>query len=215
MSGNGQNLEATTDVLRWPGRVVSALELSRQLNGHRRLLVPLQAVVTPAALEELRARGIIMERESEPQESPAAKSWGVGQDRMNPTVQSALEALERDGLHFYALPAGEKSTPALWARQIAASVAGGTCAGGVVFCHEPATVCCIANKVAGLRAAAVTSVAQLGRALRALAPNLVAVEMPGRTFFEVRQILREACGCRACPEGVVRLLEELDGHAHR
>ena len=49
-----------------------------------------------------------------------------------------------------------------------------------------------------------------------LAANLLAVEMPGRTFFEVRQILRICCAAAAvCPAPLAGTLQELDGHAHR
>jgi ribose 5-phosphate isomerase RpiB len=96
-------------------------------------------------------------------------------------------------------------------------VARGECRGGVVFCPDPALVCCVANKVPGLRAAAVLTVAQAVRAAHSLGANLLAVEMPGRTFHEVRQILRVVCesGGTACPDGVGCVLRELDGHAHR
>jgi hypothetical protein len=54
------------------------------------------------------------------------------------------------------------------------------------------------------------------RATLSLAANLLAVEMPGRTFFEVRQILRTLIAAPgACPGGVACTLRELDGHAHR
>jgi ribose 5-phosphate isomerase RpiB len=87
----------------------------------------------------------------------------------------------------------------------------------VLFCHDPGLVCCVANKLPGLRAAAVLTVAQAARATLQLGANLVAVEMPGRTFFEVRQILRTVClsPAIACPAGVACTLQELDGHAHR
>jgi hypothetical protein len=50
-----------------------------------------------------------------------------------------------------------------------------------------------------------------------LGANLLAVEMPGRTFFEVRQILHILCasGEPVCPPGVACTLTELDRHAHR
>ena len=77
-------------------------------------------------------------------------------------------------------------------------------------------MCCVANKVPGLRAAAVTTVGQAARATRTLGANLLAVEMPGRTYFEVRQILRAVCAnAAACPGGVAETLTELDGFAHR
>jgi len=64
---------------------------------------------------------------------------------------------------------------------------------------------------------AIVTVAQAARAALTLGTNLAAVEMPGRTFFEVRQILRTLClpGAAACPDGVALTLRELDGHAHR
>jgi hypothetical protein len=90
------------------------------------------------------------------------------------------------------------------------------CLGGILFCRDAGLVCCVANKLPGLRAVAVASVAQAARATLAVGANLVAVEMPGRTFFEVRQILRTLCQAgAACPSGLACSLQELDGHAHR
>ena len=67
MSGNGQPPAPPTDgaVLRWSGRVLSADEVRRRVNGHRRLLLPRSAVVTPLAAEELREHGVEWEREVE------------------------------------------------------------------------------------------------------------------------------------------------------
>jgi ribose 5-phosphate isomerase RpiB len=87
----------------------------------------------------------------------------------------------------------------------------------VIFCSDAGLLCCVANKVAGLRAAPANTVAQAARATLSLGANLIAVEMPGRTFFEVRQIIRTCCLAAppACPAGVACTLQELDGHAHR
>jgi hypothetical protein len=176
------------------------------------LLVPRQAILTPNAMDELRQRGVIVERESE---APITTGWGYGQDWPHPMVQSALQALEREGLLLRPLSSSNTTLPGVWARDVAGFVARGECTGVVVFCENPAVMCCVANKVAGLRAAAVTTLVQLGRALQTLAPNLIAVEMPGRTFFEVRQILGTVCTTRTCPNDIAQTLKELDGHAHR
>ncbi len=213
MSGNGQ----LDGVLRWPGRVVAAEELRRRLNGHRELLLPPRTVVTPLALEELRALGVHVRREEEPAAQPGALPWGYGQDRAHALVQSAARAVQRDGLALQELAAATQTPAAGWARAVAERVARGDCQGGVLFCDNPALVCCVANKVAGLRAAAVATIAQAAQALATFAPNLVAVPMPGRTFFEIRQILRTFCqvGLPRCPDGAACTLRELDGHAHR
>jgi hypothetical protein len=141
---------------------------------------------------------------------------GYGTDRPHVLVECAVQALRREGLALRELPKAGESLPCRWARALAECVARGECAGGVVFCEDPGLVCCVANKVPGLRAVAVTTVSQAARATLTLAANLLAVEMPGRTFFEVRQILRTLCGApQTCPDGVACTLRELESHAHR
>jgi hypothetical protein len=152
------------------------------------------------------------------QSAPAktTDAWGYAQDQPYPFVALAVLALGREGICVVELPGEGTDLPCRWSKAIAACVARGDCRGGVVFCDDPGLVCCVANKVSGLRAVAVSTIAQAARAIRTLNANLLAVEMPGRTFFEVRQILRTLCGCAAgCPDGVARTLGELDGHAHR
>jgi hypothetical protein len=140
--------------------------------------------------------------------------WGIAQDRPYPMVQFALSVLARAGAPLRQLPAACVGPGCDWAKSLAECVARGDCCGGVVFCEDPGLVCCVANKVPGLRAAAVATVAQAARATRTLGVNLLAVEMPGRTFFEVRHILGSLCR-PACPDGVACTLRGLDGHAHR
>jgi hypothetical protein len=144
------------------------------------------------------------------------RAWGHGQDRPYPQVQCAVQALAREGLAIRAWPQPHDELPCRWARAVAECVARGECAGGVLFCADPGLACCVANKVPGLRAVPVTTVAQAARATLGLAANLLVVEMPGRTYFEVRQILRALISSTmSCPDGVACTLQELDGHAHR
>jgi hypothetical protein len=223
MSANGRTPDASPDgspagghVLHWPGRVLAAVDLRRSLNGHREVVLGPQTVLTPLAGEELRHGGVTVRRL--PTAAPATDGppWGYAQDRPHALVQSAVQALARDGLVVRELPAaGVDELACRWARAVAECVARGDCAGGVLFCTDPGLVCCVANKLAGLRAVPVSTVGQAARAALTLAANLLAVEMPGRTYFEVRQILKILCGPATCPDGVARTLRELDGHAHR
>jgi ribose 5-phosphate isomerase RpiB len=88
--------------------------------------------------------------------------------------------------------------------------------GGVIFTGDAAIAMCIANKVAGVRAAYVVNVIQATRAKKNLGANLFAIEMPGPTFFEMRQMLKTIVTSPVqCPDEVVKTLKELDGHAHR
>jgi hypothetical protein len=218
MGANGQLREATADgqALRWPGRVLVAEDLRRALNGHREVVLSPNAVITPLAAEELRANGVQVRRQAPEARATVQARWGVAQERPYPEIGSALKTLERDGMPLQDLCA-EGGPACQWAKAVAECVARGDCQGGVLFCHDPGLVCCVANKLAGLRAVPVITVAQAARATLSLGANLVAVEMPGRTFFEVRQILRTVCLAPGivCPDGVACTLQELDGHAHR
>jgi hypothetical protein len=218
MSANGQVPESSADgqVLRWNGRVVTAADLRQCLNGHHELVVPEKAVITPLAAEELRSRGVRITARRPEVTHPDKARWGFAQDRSYPEVGGAVQALRRDGVEFQQLP-GCTEGACTWSRSLAECVVRGQCQGGIVFCQDAGLVCCIANKLAGLRAMPVASPTHAARARVSLNPNLVAIEMPGRTFFEIRQMLR--CLCTAlpgtCPDGLAGVLRELDGHAHR
>jgi ribose 5-phosphate isomerase RpiB len=201
--------------LHWPGRVLAEEDLRRNLNGHRAVVLRSGTVVTPSAREHLLASGVRLDQ-AEPAAAMADATWGVAKDRPYPPVAAAILALVRDGLRVIEIACAPTELPCRWSYAVAACVARGDCRGGVVFCEDPGVVCCVANKVAGLRAVAVSTIGQAARATLTLNANLLAVEMPGRTFFEVRQILRTLCnGGGICPDGVACTLQELDGHAHR
>jgi hypothetical protein len=142
--------------------------------------------------------------------------WGYAvQGRPSAMLQVALRAAQRNGDSPQPLPEcnGE---PCGWVRQVAECLWSGQCRTAVLFCQDAGLACCIANKVPGVRAAAVWTVPQAARALVQLGANLLVVEMAGRTFFECKQLLRLCCdGAAACPPGVACVLQELDGHAHR
>jgi hypothetical protein len=218
MSVNGTAREGPShnQVLTWPRRVLSAADLRQNLNGHRELVLAPDTVVTPSAGEELRSRGVSLRRE--PARTPTVKGsiYGYGQDRPHPMVRSAVLGLAREGLNLREWSGAGDGLLCRWAKAVGECLAKGECAGGVLFCADPGLVCCVANKVPGLRAAAITTVAQAARATVSMAANLLVVEMPGRTFFEIRQILRTLIGSALlCPDGVACTLRELDGHAHR
>lgn len=201
------------EVLRWAGRLLSSDDLRRHLNGHRELVLPTRAIITPLAVEELRNRGVQVRRE-EPANTTKKDRIGVAQERPDPAVNSAVQALGREGIDIESLE-GCSGPACDWARKLAECIAKGECQAGVLFCGDAGLVCCVANKVRGVRAASATGVLQAAKLLSSLGANLLAVEMPGRTFFEVRQILRNVAQANArCPDGVACTLEELE-HAHR
>jgi hypothetical protein len=208
MSGNGQ---IDAQVLCWPRRVLSADDLRRHLTSQRELQLLPRTIVTPLAADELKARGVrVTWQTAPPPEKAATGGWSYAQETADATVTAAVQALQRDGIKLRAID-GAACTLASVARAAAQG------AGVVFFCGDPAVAACVANKFSGVRAAAVATPQAVARVRQSLAANLLAIEMPGRTFFELRQILRAICnnGPAVCPEELVKTLKELDGHAHR
>ncbi len=226
MNAKGDKSAADGAVLSWPRKVLSADDLRRHLTSQREIALLPRAIITPLAADELRARGIrIRWEEAKPQSSTPGGRLGYAQEKPDAAVEAAIRALERDGIDLVAFEIAA-AVPVAWARAVAELVARTDGLGGIAFCGDPALACCIANKLAGVRAAAVTSPAHAERARRTIAANLLAIESPGRTFFEVRQIVRAIVGGQAscakasyakasCPAELSRALQELDGHAHR
>lgn len=220
MSGNGQSQNGASNgsIMHWKERVLSADDVRRRLNGELEIVLDPKTIVTPLADEQLRIKGIRLTRQTSESNNGSPKpalSWGFAQERPNAMVHSAVENVRREGIALWELKAASQDTPCRWAQAVSECVAKGECRGGVVFCQDPGLVCCVANKLSGLRAVSVTNIAQAARATLSLGANLLAVEMPGRTYFEVRQVLRLLCAGSTCPDSVACTLRELENHAHR
>src|SRR5437764_11203629 len=118
MNGNGRVPEssARSRVLHWPGRVLSASDLRLSLNGHRELVLAPGTVVTPLAQEELRHNGVQVTRRG-PERKPAGRSaWGYAEERPDPLVRSAVQALAREGVEVRELPGAGEGLACRWAR---------------------------------------------------------------------------------------------------
>jgi Ribose/Galactose Isomerase len=136
-----------------------------------------------------------------------ASKWAYGQDRAFAMVGAAVATLARSGEAWEPLHAGGSAVA--WAATVAELLANEEYNGVVLFCEDPAMAALVANKTPGVRAAAVSTVHQAARATLTIAANLLAVEMPGRTFFEIRHILQLLRESRlGCPAELASLLHE-------
>ena len=145
----------TSGVLCWPKRLLSADDLRRHLTSQRELLLLPRTVITPLAADELKAKGIqVTWQTSKAKETPTKQgAWCYAQEKPDAAIVAAMQALDRDGITLTKLDGTE-------ARAIAETIIAAH-VGGIVFCGDPATVCCIANKIAGVRAAAILSAVQI------------------------------------------------------
>ncbi|HEY7327039.1 MAG TPA: RpiB/LacA/LacB family sugar-phosphate isomerase [Gemmataceae bacterium] len=141
--------------------------------------------------------------------------WGYAvEGRPSTMLHIALRAMHGNG-HAPQLLSECKGDTCDWIRSVADCLRSGRCRKGILFCRDACLACCIANKVPGVRAAAVWTVAQAKQALEKLGANLLIVDMVDRTYFECKAMLRLCCEGPSCPPNVACILQELDGHAHR
>jgi ribose 5-phosphate isomerase RpiB len=204
-------------LIAWNGRVVAAEDLPHLLNGQPELVIEKNVVVTPLAADELKRLGIRLVRRNTGMAPTTNSFWAVVQEMEDSCVFAAIKALASSGAGFRRVAAFQKTDTTRWAKAVAQEAAGGKCGGTIAFSIDAGLFCCIANKVAGIRAAQVCSPRQTARALKAVGPNLLAVEIGVLNFFETMQVLRTvlAAGQTFCPPELATTLRELESHAHR
>lgn len=195
--------------MHWPNRVVSAMDLERLGHEVSSLVLPVGAIVTPSAHDWLRAHGVSTTIKSGGGETAKSTGWRYAVERPFAVVVSVLESLRKDGL-VLTQSSERMSSVGEWAKSLASELELGYCRGMVAFTSDPAVASCVANKGAVIRAASVATVQQAERAIRGLGANWLAVEMPGRSFFELRQIVRMAAKSSGeCPADVAKVVVEM------
>jgi hypothetical protein len=196
----------------WNHPVLTAKDVNGWLSTRARILVPTNTIITPLAHEELRRQQVVIEQYDP--EPTTWSGWMVGMDRPYPMVLSALRSLRQQGVGCRELPLlGTSPREALtWLIQ---DLDCGGCCGAVLFSHDPALLCCLANRNESFRACPVGSIQHAARALDTCGANLLAVEMPHRTYFEIRQVLTLATQVTpVCPPGLMSRSVGVNG-AHR
>lgn len=206
----------STSVLCWPNKVLSADDLRRHLTSQRELLLLPRTIITPLALDELKAKGIRIQWQASPglnEAKPGDRTtkWFYAQENVDTMIAVLTQALARDGIAL--TPFEMANGP--WIVRLAERIMTNN-AGGIAFVREPALTCCIANKIAGIRAAAAHSVPNVTSIKKTLGANLYAIDHVGKTFFELRQMLRAiTADAPKCGDDLAKTLQELVGHAHR
>lgn len=173
------------------GRVLAAEHLPRRLTGVSRVVVRPGTIVTTLAREDLAQRGISIGHDS-PKTSPAGPGASTGQlwigkDRDYPFLGLGLRMAGNspESTSAQSDPVMLAAEAARWRQENAAGAS-------VIFTCLPEMVAYEAGRLSGIPSAAVSAVHQAVRALATMQRPILAVEMPGRTPFEIRQILRLA-----------------------
>ena len=144
-----------TSVLCWPKRLLSADDLRRHLTSQRELVLLPKTIVTPLAVDELRAKGVRIRWEQNANADTKQGNWFYAQEKPCGQIASAVQALQNENVTLVLL----EGSP----RKLVETLIGNY-VGGVIFSSDPTTVVCIVNKIGGVRAAAVNNIKQVTRA---------------------------------------------------
>jgi hypothetical protein len=183
-------------------RLVTVSELDGRLEGVRTVIVPPRAVITPAARDLLRQRGVTV--------ASARLSWEKGMGATAGTVKSIvlgkaatsyeplalIRALKQDGCEVEQV-ARTGLTGVIDDLADLAARGGKRC---LLLTDESAAAACLANRLRGVRAATAADAAGVTRAGKSIGVNLLIVEPARRSLFQLRGIAREFLRSQAeCP----------------
>ncbi len=169
--------------------IITADLLAENAAGQNAVEVSSRAIVTPSAKDWLRHNKVELTRGTRTQASSASKSsdWLVVVHSAGETVEKVLEDASRSGSIGSDRESVANATSA--AKAAGEAVAGGG-RGVVVISGEPEVVACLANRSESVRAAVVADAAAVARVKAGLNGNVFVVDPAGRSYFELRNLLR-------------------------
>ena len=186
-------------VLSVDDRVVTMATLDGRLAGVSHVVMAGSAVVTPAARDELRDRGITLERGRN--DSAAAKItsrrlvFAVTDGRCDTDTLArvlgstgvTMETVECDGLADTVDRLAERVTHEAVVAAVATS--------------RPAAAVCLANRHAGVRAATASSTDDVQRAVEEIGANVLVLGLVGMSTYEMQTAVRRFAELtpRGCP----------------
>lgn len=185
------------------GRLVTLADLDGRLGGVKRIVVPADAIVTPAVVDELRRRRINLQRTTDsntesPTVGPAPIALRVVSRRWDDGPLQNL--LARDGVET----ATERSDCLIQSTDALADWVNNRGGVGVVLSTHPAMAQCLANRHAGVRAIVGRSLGQMTADADDVGANVLVADPSSVALFVLKQMIARFAhgGPRGCPESL-------------
>jgi hypothetical protein len=182
-------------------RVVTMSDLGDRIERVRRVVVPMEAVVTPAVRDALRRTNIALVYEQpRPQAATGTARLVIVMVGQSFDPAGLVTALRKDGMEA----ALERSDCLVAASdELARSVADGRTL-GVMLTSQPAAGLCVANRLPGVRAVLGTDAAETAAAVASVGANVLVVAPRSKTFFQLKYLVRQfgRGGVRPCPDAL-------------
>lgn len=186
-------------------RVVTLDLVGSRLNGVRRLVVPPQAVLTPAVRDVVREKNIsVVFATSAPSQATGATRLALVTAFSSTDPKPLVEAVRGEGIEVEATT----SNCLITTTDTLADQLRGSATLGLVLTSQVAAALCLANRLSDVRAITADSAPAVARSATAVGANLLVVDPHGKSLFQLKQMVMEFCrlGPRACPEALAKRL---------
>lgn len=177
----------------WDENVITADVVNEKLKGTTIadvLHIGKKTILTPTALDELRARGVTWKRISgrmKPDAQLASQTWKMILQHVTPQVQTVIDELKTydavGWLHDIAGTVEEGIALAV------TSLTRAEVAGVMMFTDRPHAVACLANRNECLRAGVITDFADVDVLKKELDPNVFCLAADGWGGFALRKVV--------------------------
>jgi len=168
--------------------VIAQKLLEQATNGSTTIRLSSRALLTPAARDFIRERGLHIVRDGQPANREVLR-WQVCTSTNNAQLREALMWLKTIGSSTSLRITG---TPEETAIQAIALLCRGEAAGVLVFTEQPEVTACLANRHERVCAAVVGSAATVSRLRQSWQPNLLAIDPRGQSQSDLKQLLKAA-----------------------
>lgn len=172
--------------------VITADVLANQPAGVREIRIGEKSILTPAAVDWLKAKRIVWtrcrSRASSTTVSPVSARWCLIQQSVMPVVSGVSDWLLKQSTGWRAELSG---TVGEAVEQAVGFVAKAEVKGAVIITEAPEVAACRANRNDAVRAAAVAG-RNAWTAIRSqLSPNIVCVRASGLAYMELRNLIKD------------------------
>ncbi len=178
-----------------PRELITANMLEQWAAGGKEIVIPRDALITPAAQDWLRHAKVPVRRASE--DKPAA-TYGLAAEFDQAMIRSTAAAIEDAAGPYrrFEMTSGKGRDALVAAIELCAAVATKEIDRGIVLSNHPDSICVLANKLPDVRAMVGTSWQSVESATQAVGINVLILPPAARSYHEIRQIAGRFLRCQ-------------------
>jgi ribose 5-phosphate isomerase RpiB len=183
--------------------VVTAILLNDLLRVGEEIRLQKQSLITPAARDWIKEHDVPITWLED--SNPGNGSLAVVMDDSLEEMRAMRTMLDRNGGLAEVIKPGQEIDGLISAtRKLCGMVNRNEVSRGVVFAQDGAVPVCVANKHKGIRAALGMNVPMVEDAVRKLGVNLLVIEYPNMTTYQMKQMIERMLKGATAPQPEVR-----------